>query len=126
MRLRALTALTFAFLSAPAWAATYRCVGTEPFFNVDINTTTHRLRYRTPTNLSGTLYAITNPLQAEGIQTGNVFMLKGTRSNISATLMHRNIAGRACSDGMSDTAYTYHLVFNRSFNVRYGCCNRSN
>lgn len=126
MKLQVLSAMTIAMLAIPSWAATYRCLGTEPFFNVDINTTTDRLRYRTPTNQTGTLYRITNPLQAAGIQTGNVFMFKGTRSDISATLMHRNIAGRSCSDGASDTVYTYHLVFNRGTAVRYGCCNRIN
>lgn len=96
MKLQILTALALVTISTSAWATTYRCVGTEPFFNVEINPSKERLRYTTPTNLKGTNYAITKSLQAEGMQPGNVFMFKGTKSNVSATLTHSNIAGRAC------------------------------
>lgn len=124
MKLQLLATLALITISNSAWASNYRCVGTEPFFNIVIDPSSKKLRYSTPTNVDGTVYAITKSLQADGLQTGNVFMFKGTKSNVSATLTHSNIAGNACSDGMSDTAYTYHLVFNRNLSVQYGCCNR--
>lgn len=126
MKLALFVALISGLISTSAFAARYACVGTEPFYSLDINTTTNRLRHSTPTNPTGNLYRITRPRQAQGIQTNMAFVVKGTLSDVSATLLSSQLTGHTCSDGMSDRAYGYHLVFTRRSQVFYGCCDIRN
>ena len=122
--LRLVFVLSGLFLSSASFAAIkgYVCTGTEPFFSLDINATSGKLHYTSPENEKGILYSVTSPLQARGIQEGNVVVFKGKKSDISATLLSSTIAGKTCSDGMSDNEYSYHLVYTTHQTVMYGCC----
>ena len=100
----------------------YVCSGTEPFFSLDINATTGKMIYTSPENEKGASYSVTKPLQARGIAEGNVVVFKVKKSYVSAILLSSTVAGKTCSDGMSDNEYSYHLVYTNRQTVMYGCC----
>ena len=116
--------ITSLLLSSASFAAIkgYVCTGTEPFFSLNINATTGKMIYTSPENEKGSSYSVTNPLQARGVAEGNIVVFKGKKSDVSATLLSSTVAGKACSDGMSDNEYSYHLVYTNRQTVMYGCC----
>jgi uncharacterized membrane protein len=97
------------------------CTGTEPFFSVNIDVQSKKLTYSAPENVKGTIFSVTDPLQAQGLQKAKVMVFKDQRSDMTATVISDSIAG-ACSDGMSENQYAYHLVFTKGNSVKYGCC----
>jgi uncharacterized membrane protein len=97
------------------------CFGTEPFWDIDINVTQGTLKYKAPENLKGTVYKMAKPVSAIGMGELTVMVFKGSRSDVSATVLSDQIAGK-CSDGMSENEYTFHVVYRKGSEVKYGCC----
>ena len=80
-----------------AGPASYRAVGTEPFWGLDI--TAAGLRFSTPENIDGTRFPPTRPATS-----GDTIAWRSTTSD--ATIEAR-IWPERCSDGMSDRAWTH-------------------
>jgi uncharacterized membrane protein len=81
----------------------FRAFGTEPFWNVNVEDGT--LTYSTPENQQGVAMQGTRRALADGVE------LSGSRDGTAFKLM---VTAGACSDGMSDNAYTMVSTF------RYG------
>jgi len=97
----------------------YVCMGTEPFYSVDIDVKKGELTYVAPEVIDGESYKISGPKHAAGMSEDSVAVFQG--QNVSATILSASISG-ACSDGMSDNSYDYHLVLTKGDRVLYGCC----
>lgn len=97
------------------------CVGTEPFFALDISVANGMMKETSPEDLKGTMYKIDGPINAQGLQDSVVMVFKGHYSDITLNVISEHVAGK-CSDGMSDEEYSYHLVYVNGQNVKYGCC----
>lgn len=97
------------------------CGGTEPFWSLDIDATNGKMHFSSPENMKGSTFAVTPPLKARGIQDTLIMVFKGIKSDVSATAISSAIAGK-CNDGMSDTEYSYHVIYTNRKVVRYGCC----
>jgi uncharacterized membrane protein len=95
------------------------CVGTEPFFSVDIDVNSGKLNYTAPEVLNGMDYKISKPMNAVGLNELTVVVFKG--KGVNATVLSNDVGAR-CTDGMSDNEYSYHLVLTRGDIVNYGCC----
>ena len=102
-------------------ATKYNCSGTEPFW--DLNIGTFRIDYRTPgeKGLERERFALTPALGAAGMVKdfvkvyNTVSLTKGVPASIT-------LLKGSCNDGMSDTVYDYHTIFNNNGKVLYGCC----
>ena len=97
------------------------CQGTEPFWSLDVNVEKSTMRYSAPENLKGTVYKMAKPASAIGMGDLMVMVFKGSKSDVSATVLSADIAGK-CSDGMSEYEYSYHVVYRKGAQVLYGCC----
>ena len=100
------------------------CVGTEPFYAIDIHVSSGMMKLTTPEDLNGTTYEIEGPINAQGIQDNVVMVFKGRYSDITLNVISEHVAGK-CHDGMSDEKYPYHLVYMHGDSVKYGCCKRN-
>jgi len=111
----------FASLGAQAESKTLNCIGTEPFFSVEINVEEAKMTYTDPVE-HGHAHSIVGPLQAAGVQDDVVMVFKCKSMDVSATLLSEKLAGK-CSDRMSEAEHTYHLIYRDGQLVKYGCCN---
>ncbi len=91
----------------------YLALGTEPFWSVEVST--GRLRYSTPEDIPGAIFAAQRSVGTGGITyTG---MLKGAAASLS-------ISDGECSDGMSDTVYAYRAAFTLAGKILNGCARK--
>lgn len=98
------------------------CLGTEPFWGLEVDVVKNQLAFKTEADEKPQYKKIKKPLQAYGVGENMVMVFKSLKQDISATVISSNIAGKACSDGMSDTDYPYHVVYRNADMVVYGCC----
>jgi uncharacterized membrane protein len=75
----------------------FRLVGNEPFWSVQIDST--RIRYITPEDSAGERFPAAKP-----VQMGDT--LRWVSSN-PRTILEANVVTGACSDGMSDRTWTH-------------------
>jgi uncharacterized membrane protein len=114
--MKKLILLTTFILSFSAMASTdYSCFGTEPFWGLSItgNVMTSELNLENESNKSEEVVS-----RQTAIGVGLDYVLVVKTATASATI----VTGE-CSDGMSDTIYTNHIVYNSQNTVLYGCCN---
>lgn len=100
---------------APSSAATpgaelYRALGTEPFWSVEV--TPGRLRYSSPENQAGTEFA------ASRSNEGAATVFTGGLEGKPVTL---RITPGTCSDGMSDTVYSFKAQLEIGTDTLSGC-----
>lgn len=103
-------------MSASAMASTdFSCSGTEPFWDLSIkgNEMSYNLFMSDETTKTE---EVISRQTAIGVSEDYALVVKTATS--SATI----ITGE-CSDGMSDTIYSNHIIYNSGDAVLYGCCN---
>ncbi len=119
-------ALTALSTSAFAEIKQLSCVGTEPFWNVQIDVEKSEMTYVDPVVAKAITYKLEAPQQAHGMQDDNVIVY--TSDSLTTTVLSSNIAGSTCTDGMSDENYEFHAVVRSKGGpfegVFYGCCYR--
>lgn len=98
------------------------CLGTEPFWSLDVDVVKSKMTYTSPDNLKGSAYKMSQPSQAVGLQENMVMVFKAAKKDVSATVISSDLAGKKCSDGMSENEYSFHVVYRNGANVVYGCC----
>jgi uncharacterized membrane protein len=108
--------LAFAFSLTAFAGSDYSCMGTEPFWGLEL------VGNKVSVNLSLgddeiKTEAVVSRIQAAGYSDGVAFVVK--TGSASATI----VLGE-CSDGMSDQVYTNHIVYTKGDAVLYGCCNQ--
>ena len=106
----ALMCSTFAFATTD-----YSCMGTEPFFNLNIEGS--KMSISSPIGDGAKSEEVISRISAAGYSEDVAFVVK------TATATATIIAG-ACSDGMSDEIYSNHVVYTTEESVLYGCCNK--
>lgn len=95
--------------SAPA-EQSFQALGTEPFWSVFVEGP--RLRYTTPENIKGTDFPARRSVE------GEAQVWTGTFEGSAFTL---RIAPGTCSDGMSDTVYSYTAMVAFAGKTLNGC-----
>ena len=105
-------ALTLASLSTHA--ATYNCVGTEPFWNLKVTDKT--MTYSNPALESTMTLKVTSVADAVGFTPGFARIIRSKYTRLTL------ISG-ACNDGMSDDTFTHHAMFESAEGIFAGCCN---
>ena len=103
-------------VSVPAFAE-LKCGGTEPFWNLVIQSKTAVYK-----NMGEGLEAFLNlSAQAEeqGLKHGTVRKFHFTGDGMSADAV---VQKQKCSDGMSDITYPYTIAFSIGQKVLSGCC----
>jgi uncharacterized membrane protein len=102
-------------LSMTAMADTnYSCLGTEPFWGLDI--VGENVTFSNPVLENSTVEQVSSRTTAAGVQEDFAFVLT-TENSISA------ISQTECSDGMSDEVYSHQIIYKNADSVLYGCCN---
>lgn len=108
-------ALTIALSSSAAMAANYSCGGTEPFWGLKM--VGNKFIFADPELERPTVSTIDSKRSAAGVGPEYVFVVKSGKATAT-------VVTGTCSDGMSDTEYTHHIVIDRgNERVLYGCCN---
>jgi uncharacterized membrane protein len=110
----AMLSLLVGFMSISAPAKIYQCVGSEPFFRINIRGS--NLEYMDSEN-HGFVTTVAGPWDAAGMPSDFVFVYKSKPKDLQVTM----VAGKC--QGSSDTEYLYHMVYTRKGTVLYGCCN---
>lgn len=110
--MKMLFSLTVLLFSLSSMASSFKCVGTEPFWSLEI--TDKVIRYSDP--VSQESYKVTQKKSAWGFSENAAFVIKTKYTSAAVTLGD-------CSDGMSDELYTYTIVFEKNDGVLAGCCN---
>lgn len=108
--------LALAVTTSSAFASTYECFGTEPFWAAKI-TSTHISVDNFETQTSA---PITYRETAAGVGDEYAFVVKTEKQSASV------ITGE-CNDGMSDNIYTHHIILEGADSYDrpvYGCCNK--
>lgn len=102
-------------MSWSVWAdnSGYKCVGTEPFFNLEISKSVLNLR----TGYLDESYSVDGPIAARGTNSDFVSVFKSKDHDTVVSIVRGE-----CSDGMSDDIYPYHMVYSQADNALYGCC----
>jgi uncharacterized membrane protein len=95
---------------APIPERRFQALGTEPFWSVYVEP--GRLRYVTPENQKGTDFPAKRTIE------GEAQVWTGTIEGGPFTL---RIAPGTCSDGMSDTVYSYTAMVALAGETRQGC-----
>lgn len=112
MKILIISLFTIFSFSASA-GATFKCAGTEPFWNMAI--TTGQLIIQYPANPPMT-HKVVDWVNAHGFTENAVFVVKG-QNGARAT-----VALGSCNDGMSDIEYTHTVVLENPSGVFGGCC----
>lgn len=108
-------ALTIALSSTAAMAANYSCIGTEPFWGLKM--VGSKMIFASPELERPTISSIDSKRSAAGVGPEFAFVVKSGKTTAT-------VVTGACTDGMSDTEYTHHIVVDRgNESVLYGCCN---
>jgi uncharacterized membrane protein len=108
--------LAFAFSLTAFAGSDYSCMGTEPFWGLEL--VGNKVSVNFPLGDDGIeTEAVVSRTEAAGYSEGVAFVVK--TGTASATI----VAGE-CSDGMSDQIYTNHIVYTKGDSVFYGCCNQ--
>ncbi len=102
-------------MSSSLLASDLSCGGTEPFWDLEIkgSTVTYNGFFADETTTKEEIVSKTN---AAGLADDFAFVIK--TPNATATI----VTGE-CSDGMSDTIYSQHIMYTTADSVLYGCCN---
>jgi uncharacterized membrane protein len=114
LHMKTLISLSLLFCSFSTSAATFSCVGTEPFWGAKI--TDKGVHYSDP--VSKEHLKITSKKNAIGFAEGASFVVK-TKYTSTAVAMGE------CSDGMSDEVYSHTIVMEKGGVVLSGCCNKN-
>ncbi len=93
----------------------YACIGTEPFWSLDIGG--NKLSLSLPLGDSPMTEEVISRVNAQNTAEDCAFVVKS--ESITATVL----TGQ-CSDGMSDKVYSNHLVFTIGDSAMYGCCDK--
>jgi uncharacterized membrane protein len=110
-----LLALTTSIVRAES--PTFHCVGTEPFWSINVAERAGWLRFSSPTERMS--LRILNRRVAQGSSRYGAFMLE-TRWTTLTVIPAR------CNDGMSDSVYTHAAMFDMGGRrIHYGCCDVS-
>lgn len=88
----------------------FQALGTEPFWSVEV--TAGQMRYSDPENIAGTAFAATE--QPEGA----AMRYSGTLGGKPVSLL---IQPGTCSDGMSDTVYSWQATLTIGDRTERGC-----
>ncbi len=111
-----LISILFLVLSLPVMAdtPTFFCVGTEPFWSMNVSESEGWIRFRRPEgNMS---LRIISRRTANGSARYGAFITSSRYTSLT-------VARGECSDGMSDNIYTHTAVFDMGGNnIYYGCC----
>lgn len=97
---------------------TLSCAGTEPFWDLSINTLGN-ITYRDP--LIEKKYSDASIKNAEGSPEGYAFKIEAGDTENGTLLL--NVIKTKCNDGMSDTIYTYTTLVDINGIILIGCCN---
>ena len=92
----------------------FRLVGNEPFWSVQVDST--RIRYLTPEDSAGERFPAVRP-----VQMGDT--LRWVTSN-PRTILEATVVTGACSDGMSDKAWTHKASVQVGDRKLSGCAER--
>lgn len=120
----AFAALALALPSAaaaqtPAVTEPLVCLGTEPFWNVQIEKNEAIYSTPEPPKIG---YSVMPPRQGQGLQRDVVRVFELTRPNADSALLIVSKHESPCSDDMSDNEYPFHAVFVDKQKVLAGCC----
>lgn len=107
-----LLVLAALFISFSSYAANFQCVGTEPFWGGTLSK--EKVNF-TIMGMSATNEPVYSYQNAAG--TSGTFALSVKTKTSTSVLINQE-----CSDGMSDTVYSHHIVFDNGKNIYYGCC----
>lgn len=92
----------------------FHCVGTEPFWNMNVSEGKRLMRFSTPEGRIA--LRILRKRIASGSADQGAFILESKYTSLI-------VAPAECNDGMSDNAYTHAAVFDMGGrNIYYGCC----
>jgi uncharacterized membrane protein len=94
------------------------CVGTEPFWQIDI-TSNKQMKLTIP-GISNEIFSITQKTNAAGTSGDFAFALSG--KNAQSDLIKLNIIKGECNDGMSDRIYPFNVLVEHQNTILYGCC----
>lgn len=100
-----------------AQATTFKCVGTEPFWNAQINLSTGMAKISSAEMLEGSSIQ-TEIKQAVGTSGNYAFTAKGKYTTFAV------VENSTCSDGMSEDKYTHSVLMINDVNAAplFGCC----
>lgn len=91
----------------------YSCLGTEPFWSVEVKGQT--LKYAAPGEEFKTW--VSQRKDAAGMSEGYVSVYRNPKKDIALTIVEAK-----CTDGMSDNEYSKTMVLIKQGSVLYGCC----
>jgi uncharacterized membrane protein len=120
MKIKNIVYLLMALASINSFAADMNltCVGTEPFWQIDISSN-KEMRFMIP-GLAGENFTITQTSSAAGTSGDFAFQLSG--KNAQSDLLKLNIIKGECNDGMSDRTYPFNVLVEHQNRILYGCC----
>jgi uncharacterized membrane protein len=114
---KTIATLAVLMLTSTVHAAVFRCMGTEPFWTAQINTTKQVTKLQL-TGPEGSTIS-TKITQAAGTTGDYAFTAEGKYVTFSV------VTDAACNDGMSDNTYTHAVLLKRAgTSPLYGCCNQ--
>ena len=120
MKIKKLTFLLMAFASINSFASDLNltCVGTEPFWEINISSGKQmRLIFA---GASGKDFNIIENTSAEGTSGDYAIQLRGISAQ--SDLIKLNIIKSECNDGMSERIYPFNVLVEQQNQILYGCC----
>lgn len=108
------TSITFFSLSAFS-ATDYACVGTEPFWS--LNLIKDKVILNDYSKKVNHTLDVTSRTSATGTSNDYAFVVTTKYSTLT-------FLQGSCNDGMSDIEYSHHVIYKNGSNVLYGCCNK--
>lgn len=115
--------LFFAISIVSANAENYACMGTEPFWNLNVSEAEGSIVFFSPTNPEGVEFPYVAPLQAQGFVDNFVQLYVAPSSAKHKMPTLTIIKNDKCTDGMTESVYGYEaVVYDGSDSVLYGCC----
>jgi uncharacterized membrane protein len=96
-----------------------RCLGTEPFWNLDIGASKIKFSTFEPSAMTIAKPAVAT---ARGASASYIALYQGRLIEDSSRFMNVIIKDETCSDGMSDTIYNYSVLVLSGKTLYSGCC----
>jgi uncharacterized membrane protein len=107
--------LAVLMVTSTVHAAVFNCIGTEPFWTAQINTTAQVTKLQLNESQGATIS--TKITQAAGTTGDYAFTAEGKYVTLSV------VTDATCNDGMSDKTYTHAVLLKRAgTSPLYGCC----
>ena len=110
--------MTLTSINSFAAGMNLTCVGTEPFWQIDISSN-KEMRLMIP-GMKDEDFTITQSTSAAGTSGDFAFQLSG--KNAQSDLLKLNIIKGECNDGMSDRIYPFNVLVEHQNRILYGCC----